>query len=79
MQAPRRLLIACHYDSKMENVIDGVPKNFMAATDSAVPCAQMINLATVMSKELKRLKSKVGLYFIIITDSIRLRNALNTT
>jgi len=56
--AARRLLIACHYDSKMENVLEGVPKNFMAATDSAVPCAQMINLATVMNKELKRLKSK---------------------
>ena len=64
-------MIACHYDSKMENIVEGVPKYFMAATDSAVPCAQMINLATVMSKELNRLKSKVRLHFIIIVESIR--------
>jgi len=50
--APRRLLIACHYDSKL------TPKNFLGATDSAVPCAQMINLATVMREELNRQKSK---------------------
>ena len=53
IQAPRRLLIACHYDSKL------TPKNFLGATDSAVPCAQMINLATVMREELNRQKSKV--------------------
>lgn len=50
--APRRLLIACHYDSKI------TPKGFLAATDSAVPCAQMISLATVMRKELNHQKSK---------------------
>ena len=44
--APRRLVIACHYDSKLD------PKGFLGATDSAVPCAQMINLATVMRKDL---------------------------
>lgn len=44
--APRRLVIACHYDSKLD------PRNFLGATDSAVPCAQMINLATVMRKDL---------------------------
>ena len=53
LKAPRRLLIACHYDSKL------TPKNFLGATDSAVPCAQMINLATVMREELNRQKSKV--------------------
>ena len=56
LKAPRRLLIACHYDSKL------TPKNFLGATDSAVPCAQMINLATVMREELNRQKSKVIIY-----------------
>jgi len=44
--APRRLILACHYDSKL------TPDGFLGATDSAVPCAQMINLATVMSRDL---------------------------
>jgi len=51
-EAPRRLVIACHYDSKIE------PKGFLAATDSAVPCAQMLNMAQTMKEELKFLKSK---------------------
>jgi len=50
--APRRLLIACHYDSKL------TPNGFLGATDSAVPCAQMINLATVMKDELNAQKRK---------------------
>ena len=60
LQAPRRLLIACHYDSKM------TPKNFLAATDSAVPCAQMINLATVMKKDLNCLKYQVKIIHIVM-------------
>lgn len=44
--APRRLVLACHYDSKL------TPKNFLGATDSAVPCAQMINLAHTMKLDL---------------------------
>jgi len=50
--APRRLVIACHYDSKIE------PTGFLAATDSAVPCAMMLNMAQTMKEELKVLKSK---------------------
>ena len=53
-------MIACHYDSKM------TPENFLAATDSAVPCAQMINLATVMKKDLNRLKYQVEIIFNIV-------------
>jgi len=45
--APRRLIVACHYDSKLE------PTGFLGATDSAVPCAQMINLAHVMDTDLR--------------------------
>ncbi|KAL0840937.1 hypothetical protein ABMA28_014733 [Loxostege sticticalis] len=58
--ADRYLVLACHYDSKYtrEHV-------FVGATDSAVPCAMMINLAKVMSKQLDKLKqSNLSLMFI---------------
>jgi len=44
--APRRLVLVCHYDSKIS------PQGFLGATDSAVPCAQMINLAHTMKMDL---------------------------
>ena len=47
-----RLVIACHYDSKIE------PLGFLGATDSAVPCAQMLNMAQTMKEELRLHKSK---------------------
>lgn len=44
---------------------DIVLKLFLGATDSAVPCAMMINLAAVMSKQLDKLKnSSPSLMFI---------------
>jgi len=46
--APRRLVLACHYDSLNK------PRGFLGATDSAVPCAQMINLAHAMDRDLKK-------------------------
>jgi len=49
--APRRLVVACHYDSKIE------PTGFLGATDSAVPCAMMLNMAQTMKEELKLLNS----------------------
>ena len=49
-------MIACHYDSKIS------PKGFLGATDSAVPCAQMINLATVMKNDLNAQKNKVRIF-----------------
>ncbi|XP_053608049.1 glutaminyl-peptide cyclotransferase-like [Plodia interpunctella] len=58
--ADRYLVLACHYDSKYtrEHV-------FVGATDSAVPCAMMINLAKVMSKQLDKLKKdRLSLMFI---------------
>ena len=45
------MVIACHYDSKM------TPSGFLGATDSAVPCAQMINLAHTMKMDLDDQKS----------------------
>jgi len=47
--AKRYLALACHFDSKYTR-----ERNFIGATDSAVPCAQLINLATVMSKYLTK-------------------------
>lgn len=58
--AERFLVLACHYDSKYmrEHV-------FVGATDSAVPCAMMINLAKVMSAQLDPLKNnRLSLMFI---------------
>ncbi|XP_065175797.1 glutaminyl-peptide cyclotransferase-like isoform X1 [Sycon ciliatum] len=46
--ARRRLVLACHFDSKL--FTDGV---FLGAIDSAVPCAMLINLVRVFDKELK--------------------------
>jgi glutaminyl-peptide cyclotransferase len=51
-KAERFLLIACHYDSKY---FEG--EEFLGATDSAVPCAMMINLAHVMSTYFEQVKS----------------------
>ena len=48
--APRRLVLACHYDSK------STPAGFLGATDSAVPCSQMINLAHTMQLDLNEAK-----------------------
>ncbi|KAF7400596.1 hypothetical protein HZH66_005780 [Vespula vulgaris] len=58
--ATRYLSLACHFDSKYTKEGD-----FVGATDSAVPCAQMINIATVMDKQLKSIKDQdVSLMFI---------------
>ena len=48
-----RMVLACHYDSKLD------PPGFLAATDSAVPCAQMINMATTLKDDLNMQKAKV--------------------
>ncbi len=54
-EAPRRLVLACHYDSLKE------PPGFLGATDSAVPCSQMLNLAYTMRRDLHDDKNRVGL------------------
>lgn len=50
--ADRYLTLACHYDSKYFTDFE-----FVGATDSAVPCMQLINLAKVMKKYLKTIKN----------------------
>lgn len=45
------MVIACHYDSLIK------PVGFLGATDSAVPCAMMLNMAKTMKRELKLLRN----------------------
>lgn len=52
--ATRRLVIACHYDSKIDN-----RGEFIGATDSAVPCAMMLHLATALHSQLATHSLKV--------------------
>ncbi|KAM4772351.1 glutaminyl-peptide cyclotransferase [Rhinophrynus dorsalis] len=53
--AKRHLVLACHYDSKyFSPQWDG--KVFVGATDSAVPCAMMLELARVLDYRLQQLK-----------------------
>ncbi|XP_064090175.1 glutaminyl-peptide cyclotransferase-like isoform X2 [Macrobrachium nipponense] len=60
--APRHLVLACHYDSKIDR--EGT---FIGATDSAVPCAMMLNMAKVMQANLennKKTQSDLTLQFV---------------
>lgn len=50
--APRRLVLACHYDSKK------LP-NFIGAIDSAVSCAILLDLAERLQRQLAEHKGKV--------------------
>ena len=57
------ILFSGHYDSKIS------PKGFLGATDSAVPCAQMLNLAHTMQMDLddqKRSESELTLQFLFL-------------
>ncbi len=47
--APRKLVLAAHYDSK---VLDG--GEFLAATDSAGPCAILVEVASMLTQQLKQ-------------------------
>jgi len=53
-KANRRLVLACHYDSKFDSKKQ--VQTFIGATDSAVPCAMMISLARDMAPKLDKLK-----------------------
>ncbi|XP_013372993.1 PREDICTED: glutaminyl-peptide cyclotransferase isoform X2 [Chinchilla lanigera] len=53
--AKRHLVLACHYDSKYFPQWDN--RMFVGATDSAVPCAMMLELARALDKQLLSLKN----------------------
>ena len=58
--APRRLLLTCHYDSKALPPDPRAPhKVFLGASDSAVPCAMILELATALDEQLRILKQQV--------------------
>lgn len=50
--AERFLILACHYDSKYF-----ANEEFLGATDSAVPCAMLINLAVVLREKFEQSKA----------------------
>ncbi|KAM5163877.1 glutaminyl-peptide cyclotransferase [Mantella aurantiaca] len=53
----RHLVLACHYDSKyFSPQWDG--RVFVGATDSAVPCAMLLELARALDSRLQQLKQK---------------------
>uniref|UniRef100_A0A4W5M475 Glutaminyl-peptide cyclotransferase n=1 Tax=Hucho hucho TaxID=62062 RepID=A0A4W5M475_9TELE len=69
--APRRLLLACHYDSKAmlpaSKTPDGPLRRFLGASDAAVPCAMILELVTALDvhlKVLKQQKSQVTLQLV---------------
>ncbi|XP_062867999.1 glutaminyl-peptide cyclotransferase [Trichomycterus rosablanca] len=53
--APRRLLLACHYDTKIIPVEQGA-RAFVGASDSAVSCAMLLELVTALDIHLKMIK-----------------------
>ncbi|XP_030643189.1 glutaminyl-peptide cyclotransferase [Chanos chanos] len=53
--AKRRLVLACHYDSKYYPP-QWHGRVFVGATDSAVPCSMLLELARALDQELKTLK-----------------------
>ena len=54
--APRRIVFACHYDSKYFNA----NSNFIGAIDSAVPCAMMLDMARTLGPALEKLQSVIN-------------------
>jgi len=56
----RRLTLACHYDSKLFTDFE-----FIGATDSAVPCALMIDIARLLTASL----AKVMCCYSLVTSA----------
>lgn len=54
--AARHLTLACHYDSKL---FPSGSAPFVGATDSAVPCALLLELVQALDLELSRAKKQV--------------------
>lgn len=44
---PKKMVLAAHYDSK--NLTDRNGREFIGATDSAVPCAILLDMATQLN------------------------------
>ncbi|XP_059574238.1 glutaminyl-peptide cyclotransferase-like protein [Alligator mississippiensis] len=55
--AGQRLALACHYDSKVL-APDARGRRFVGATDSALPCALLLELAAALDRDLQRSKEQ---------------------
>ncbi|XP_065185053.1 glutaminyl-peptide cyclotransferase-like [Sycon ciliatum] len=64
-QAPRRLTLACHYDSKLF-APRGDGREFLGATDSAVPCAMLMELARRLDDKLMNRKKMMDVTLQLI-------------
>ncbi len=56
--APRKLVVAAHYDSKYFSAASGMAE-FVGATDSAAPCAMMVDLAVALDDALDARERKL--------------------
>ncbi|XP_053729111.1 glutaminyl-peptide cyclotransferase-like a [Synchiropus splendidus] len=57
--APRRLLLSCHYDSKALPPDPRRPgRVFLGASDSAVPCAMILELVSALDAQLRSFKQQ---------------------
>ncbi|KAH8264883.1 hypothetical protein KR038_006668 [Drosophila bunnanda] len=65
--AKRYLMLGCHYDSKYYREFE-----FVGATDSAVPCAILLNLAEALKDQLKR--SDLSLMFVFFDGEEAFKN-----
>ncbi|XP_053317237.1 glutaminyl-peptide cyclotransferase isoform X2 [Spea bombifrons] len=63
--AERHLVLACHYDSKYFSP-QWDRKVFIGATDSAVPCAMILEVARVLDHRLQQLKKNTDLSLKLI-------------
>ncbi|KAF5913095.1 hypothetical protein HPG69_009046 [Diceros bicornis minor] len=70
--AKRHLVLACHYDSKYFPHWNN--RVFVGATDSAVPCAMMLELARALDKQLLSLKDLLVLLDLIGAPNPRFPN-----
>lgn len=59
IDAPKRLVLAAHYDSKFFEDFE-----FVGATDSAVPCAILMRVAEVLEDLLKQKKTQTTLQLV---------------
>ncbi|KAN0021433.1 hypothetical protein ACTFIU_010027 [Dictyostelium citrinum] len=57
-QPPKTLVLSAHYDSKYFKEF-----KFLGATDSAVPCSMLIDLAISLQSEIKKSKKKLMIIF----------------
>ncbi|KFP00970.1 Glutaminyl-peptide cyclotransferase, partial [Calypte anna] len=55
--AKRHLVLACHYDSKFFGLQWQERGGFIGATDSAVPCAMLLELARALDNKLQLIKT----------------------